>query len=124
MDAVAITVGLSWTFAGLMCILLAIPLARGRIGRNAFYGARFRQSLESDEAWQAINRYAGKQMIGWAIPLIAVGVVSFFLPLQSHVALTLVLGFAPLIFVLIPVLNTWRFAQRREGKANPLIEDA
>lgn len=116
MDIVAITVGLSWIIAGIICILLAIPLARGQIGRNSFYGARFRQPFESDEAWQAINRFGGKQMIGWSIPLIVLGAVSFFLPLQSHIAMTLVLGFAPLIFILIPAFNTWRFARRLEHK--------
>jgi hypothetical protein len=48
----------------------------------------------------------------WSIPLIGVGLVSFFLPLQSHTGLTLVLGFAPLVFVLIPVVEAWRFARR------------
>ena len=117
MDPVSITVGLGWTIAGAICILLAIPLVRGQIGRNSFYGVRVRQAFESDEAWQAINRYGGKQMIGWSIPLVVIGLVSFFLPLQSNDALTIVLGFAPMIFILIPVFNTWRFAQRREQKA-------
>ncbi len=112
MDIVALTVGLGWTIAGVVCIVLAIPLALGRIGRNSFYGARFQRSLESDEAWQLINRFAGKQMIVWSIPLIIVGLVSFFLPLQSHVMLTIILGFAPLLFVLMPAFNTWRFAQQ------------
>ena len=115
MDVIGITVGLSWTINGLILLLLAIPLAKGQIGRNRYYGARFSQALKSDEAWQAINRYAGKQMIVWSIPIIAVGVMSFFLPLQSHVVLALVIGFVPLIFVLIPAFGAWRFAQRYEN---------
>ena len=112
MDPVAITIGLSWTLGGLICILLAIPLIRGRIGRNAFYGARFPQSFQSEEAWLAINRFGGKRLAAWAIPLIAVGLVSFFLPLQSNTPLTLALGFAPLVFIVIPAIQTWRFARR------------
>ena len=117
MDAVAITVGTSWIITGLLCAGLAIPLVRGRVGRNALYGVRFPQSFQSDEAWYAINRFGGKRLIIWSIPLVATGIISFFLPLQSHTGLTLTLGFAPLIFVLIPVLESWRFARRYRPRA-------
>ena len=117
MDEVAVTIGISWTFIGLLCLGLAIPLARGRVRRNRRYGARFPESFESEEAWLEINRYGGRRAIVWSMPLIAVGIVSFFLPLQSHTGLTLLLGFAPLAFVLAPVVEAWRFARRRWPKA-------
>jgi uncharacterized membrane protein len=112
MDAIAITIGISWTVSGLLCIALAIPLVRRQVGRNAFYGVRFPQSFASDDAWLAINRYGGKRLIVWSIPLIVIGITSFFLPLRSRTGLTLVLGFAPVIVVLIPVLEAWRFAKK------------
>ncbi|HYO09577.1 MAG TPA: SdpI family protein [Tepidisphaeraceae bacterium] len=117
MDAVAITIGISWTLAGLLCIVLSIPLIRGRVGRNEVYGVRFRGSFQSDEAWFAINRFGGKRLAVWSVPLVIVGVISFFLPLQSNTALTLVLGFAPLVFILIPLFQSWRFAQRYRPRA-------
>lgn len=104
-------IGTSWTVLGLLHIGLAIPLVRRCIGRNSLYGVRFPQSFQSDDAWFAINQFGGKRMIVWSIPLLVVGVVSFFLPLQSHLALTLTLGFAPLIFILIPIAESWRFAR-------------
>ena len=112
MDAVAITVGIGWTLAGLLCMALAIPLVRGQVGRNAFYGVRFPQSFQSDDAWFAINRFGGKRMIVWSIPMIATGIGAFFLPLGANTGLTLTLGFAPLVFILIPVVEAWRFARR------------
>ena len=112
MDAVAITIGISWTLVGLVCIGLAIPLVRGQVRRNSFYGVRFPQSFQSDDAWFAINRFGGKRLIVWSVPLVVIGIASFFLPLQLHTGLTLALGFAPLIFILIPVVEAWRFAQR------------
>lgn len=112
MDQVATIVGVAWALAGLACIALAVPLVRGRIGRNGVYGVRFPQSLQSDEAWFAINRFGGKRLIVWAVPLIVVGVVSFFLPLKSHPALALLLGFGPIVFILIPLVESYRFARR------------
>jgi len=111
MDTVAITVGTGWTVAGLLGLGLAIPLIRGRVRRNRLYGVRFPQSFRSEEAWFAINRYGGKRLALWSVPLILVGLASFFLPLQSHPRLTWVLGFGPLVFILIPILQTWRFAR-------------
>jgi uncharacterized membrane protein len=117
MDAISITVGTSWTLLGIVVIGLAIPLARGKIGRNGIYGVRFPQSFQSDDAWYAINRFGGRRLIVWAVPLILVGIACFFIPLQSHTGLTLILGFAPLAFVLTPCLQAWRFArQYRPGK--------
>jgi SdpI/YfhL protein family len=111
MDMISITVGASWLFTGLLIIGLAIPLVRGRIGRNGWYGIRLPESFRSDEAWYAINRFGAKRMIAWAIPLIFVGLVSVFLPLQQHARLAMFLGFAPLIFILVPALQAWRFAR-------------
>jgi hypothetical protein len=112
MDPVSLTVGVSWAAAGLACIGLAVPLARGRVRRNPLYGVRFPESLQSDEAWYAINRFGGRRMIGWSVPLVVVGAVSLFLPLRAHPALALVLGFGPLVFILIPLVESYRFARR------------
>jgi uncharacterized membrane protein len=112
MDAIAITIGISWTVVGLLCIGLAVPLVRGQVGRNAFYGVRFPESFQSDEAWFAINRFGGRRFIVWSVPLVVIGIASFFLRLQSHTGVTLAIGFAPLVFIFIPVLETWRFARR------------
>src|SRR5438045_6739 len=108
MDAVAIIIGISWTFVALLCIALAIPLVRGKVRPNTLYGVRFPQSFQSNDAWFAINRFGGKRMIVWSIPLILTGIICFFLPLKSHTGLALTLGFAPLVFILIPVLESWR----------------
>jgi hypothetical protein len=102
---------------GLISIALAIPLVRGQAGRNGFYGVRFPQSFASDDAWLAINRYGGKRLIIWSIPILIVGIASLLVPLQSRTALTLIIGFGPLIFVLIPLWESWRFARRYASRA-------
>ena len=117
MDTVALTVGISWTLAGLLCIAICLPLIRGKVGRNSIYGIRLPQSFQSDEAWFAITRYGGTRLAIWAVPLVVIGVVSLFLPLQPRPGLTLILGFAPLVFLFIPLIECWRFAQRKFPRA-------
>lgn len=112
MDAVAIAVGAGWTLAALMIFAASVPLVRGRVRRNRLYGVRLPQSLKSDEAWYKINRFGGTRLIAWAIPLLATGLVCLFLRLRGHAFLTLVLGFGPLLFLVVPAFQIWRFARR------------
>lgn len=112
MDALALIIGFSWTLAGLLCLTLSVSLAVGRVPRNALYGFRVRESLASDNAWFAINRFAGKRAAICSFATIGWGVVVCFMPLAGNEALALFLGLAPLAFVGIPCLQTWRFAKR------------
>jgi hypothetical protein len=117
MDPISLTVGSSWILIGVLSLVLAIPLVRGRVKPNPLYGVRFRESFQSEEAWFAINRYGGRRMAIWAMPIIALGLVVLFLPLRTNTALTLILGFGPLLLVLAPVLQTWRFARHFQPRA-------
>ena len=116
MDPVSLIIGVSWILAGLLCIALAVPLAMRRVRRNSLYGMRFPQSYASEDAWLAINQYGGRRMLLVSPLLIAVGVVSLFLPLQTDFGFAIVIAFVPLIFILVAVFQTWRFA-RAYGKA-------
>jgi hypothetical protein len=112
MDVIAIVVGIGVTLSGLLCIGLAIPLALGRVRRNGMYGVRFRESLRSDDAWVAINRFGGRRLIVWSLPVLVIGAGAFFLPLQARPGLALAVGFLPLLFIFIAVFESWRFARR------------
>lgn len=118
MDTVSVTVGISWMAGGLLMLGLSIPLMRGRVGRNPIYGVRFPRSFQSGDAWTAINRFGGRRLAVWSVPLILVGLVSLFLPLQSNPGLALLLGFGPLVFVLIPAIESWRYARRCQPEAD------
>lgn len=112
MDTVALTIGISWILAGILIVALAIPLVRGRIRRNHFYGVRLSQSFQSDDAWFAINRFGGQRLIICALPMVLIGVACFFMHLNHQAGLAIFIGVAPLIFIFIPILETWRFARR------------
>jgi hypothetical protein len=111
MNPLSIILGVSNIFVGLLCVALAIPLRAGRVKRNNLYGVRFPQSLASDEAWLAINRYGATRLMLWASPLIPLGVITFFLPLTPHGWTLWIVALAPLI-VLVPAVESWLFARR------------
>ncbi|MFC1840054.1 SdpI family protein [Thermodesulfobacteriota bacterium] len=72
---------------------------------------RFKKSYESDENWYKINKYGGRQLIIWSIPLGLFGIVTFFLPISESPLLFLISVLAPLI-VLIPVFISYVYARK------------
>lgn len=111
MDSLALTLGLTWTLVGLLIAASAIPLVRGRVPPNRFYGVKFRECYQSDEAWFAINHFGGKRLLLWSIPIVLLGIVTLFLPLRLHPLLTLVCATLLFAFVLIPTIEIARFAK-------------
>ena len=99
-------------FAGLLIIALSIPLLKGKIKMNSLYGVRFAKSFASESHWYKINRYGAKQMILCAVFIVVVGIAAFFLPLQENSPLTLVIAFAPVMLVLIPSVQSYRYAKK------------
>ena len=98
-------------FAGAAGLLLGIPLWRRKIPMNRWYGARFKKSFESDENWYRINAYGAKQLIIWSIPLLIIGLVAIFLPLEGNARLFDAIAFSPLL-VCVPCLISYRYARK------------
>jgi hypothetical protein len=115
LQRINIVIGSAWIVAGLVGLGLAMPLMANRVGPNPLYGVRFGAAFRSDEAWFAINRFGGQRMALWSLPQILWGIAAYFVPLGDNALWILLLGTAPLLFVMIPVLQTWRFARRYDA---------
>jgi len=111
MESTAITLAISNIGVALLIIGISIPLVMGKIPMNPVYGIRFRKSYESEETWYRVNRYGGKQLIIWSIPLLGIGLLSFFLPLKGNGLLTTLIACAPLI-VLVPACLSYFYAKK------------
>jgi hypothetical protein len=97
--------------AGLVFILISLPLLKGKIPMNYFYGMRIRRAFESDENWYRINRYGARQLILWSIPVILTGVAALFIPFDEQKNLPLILLFAPAVAALASAFVTYRYAR-------------
>lgn len=98
-------------FVGILMILLSIPLVLRQMPMNKVYGIRFKKSFESEENWYKINTYGGKQLILWSIPLILLGVTTFFLPLDENKHWIILIACAPLI-ILVPVVISYIYSRK------------
>ena len=105
-----IVLGVSNLLSGLLIILLSIPLKKGSIKMNKWYGFRFSKSFESDDAWYKINKYGAERFIKWSIPIMVVGMFSFFIPFNDNVLLILIFSFFPMI-ILIPAYECYLYTK-------------
>ncbi len=110
MTELGIIIGSTWIFAASVIIAICIPLARGKIPPNRYYGMRFPESFASVDAWYAINRYGGRRMIVWAVPILVLGIAILFLPIAPLMASLMVP--VVIVLVLIPTIMTMRYANR------------
>lgn len=99
---IAVLIAMIHTF-GLM-ILISLPLARGTIKPNRFYGLRTRATLADERVWHEANRYAGRLMIRGGAVGMMIAVVLFFAPGMYDVYVPVVLG---VLLLVVLALTGW-----------------
>lgn len=67
--------------AGSIIVGLAVPMILGKVPPNRIYGIRTRTTLGNREAWYAVNRFAGKLLVG--VGVLAMGLGVYGLSLQE-----------------------------------------
>jgi len=95
-------------FCGILFIVISLPLLRGSIPMNRFYGFRISKAFTSDENWYAINKYGAEVLIVWSMVMIAAGVLLLFVGLSSPL-----LGLIPLVIcTAAAIVQTVSFARQ------------
>jgi len=95
-------------FCGILFIAISLPLLRGSIPMNRFYGFRISRAFTSDVNWYAINKYGAKVLILWSIVMIASGLLFLFVRLPSPLA-----GLIPLVIgTTAAIVQTLHFARQ------------
>lgn len=105
-----ILIASSFIFVGVLIFILGIPLFLGRIKMNRIYGARFKKSFESDENWYKINKYSGKWMMIWSIPITIIGVICFFIFL--NIFLVIIFPILFLLFLFAMVYQSYKYSRK------------
>ena len=77
MDQFSVLLGISNSLCAVLFVCLSLPLLKGRIRMNRWYGIRFKKAYESEKNWYRLNRYGAERIITWSVPLLVVGVATF-----------------------------------------------
>ncbi|MCU0425548.1 MAG: SdpI family protein [Candidatus Kapabacteria bacterium] len=112
---------LAYIAIGFLMIGLGIPLMRGKIKRNLYYGVRTPKTLASDEHWYPINAVGGKYLalsgLVWIFGSLIAAALPFFLPLGVG-AICFYLSFAiiPFIAMAFMISPTLKFERSFQPK--------
>lgn len=98
--------------AALLFIAVSIPLYRGRVPMNPWYGFRIPKSFESPRHWYLINRYGAARLILYSLFLLVFGGYALLAPFDVNDPFVWLFVFAPVIVLLLAVLDTFLYAQR------------
>ena len=74
---------------GMLFIGLSIPLIRGAVGPNSWYGFRVKRTLENPAVWYPVNRYAAFHLLGLGIAMTTLAIVLYWLPQVDFVSYAL-----------------------------------
>ncbi len=111
-----ILLGLINIGVAVVMIIVSIPLIRGKVKMNKFYGMRIPKAFESEDNWYKINAYGGRCFLKWGIVLAAVGGAIFFLPLNTaeppNGLLIHVLALAPVLVLLPCIIQILVYARK------------
>ena len=107
------TASLLFAGVGLLYIALGIPLFRGQVKPNAWYGYRTTKTMSDQKVWYAVNRIAGRDMIAAGTAVLISSLVVFLLRsrMNSDFAATVLLAVL-ILGVAAMVVNSLK-AQKR-----------
>jgi uncharacterized membrane protein len=107
-----VVLALLWMFTGSVLAILAIPLIRGQVSMNYWYGVRVKRSYESDELWYKINRQGGKLLLVGGVIVASLGAMALSLDLEGHTGLLILFSFAPLVVMIAVAVGSVWYARR------------
>jgi uncharacterized membrane protein len=101
------TAALLFSGVGVLFIALGIPLFRGRVRPNAWYGCRTTKTLSDEKIWYAVNRVTGRDMIAAGIAALLGSLVVFLIRgyMNSNIAAAVLLTIL-LLGVAMMVVNS------------------
>lgn len=98
--------------AGVLILLVSLPLKYRKIPMNRVYGIRIKASFESEQRWYDINAYGGSCMAAWSWPIIIAGVVGFFIPFKYIAFYGLGSAVVALFAAIVPLIQVLRMSRR------------
>ena len=78
------TASLLFAVVGLLYIALGVPLFRGQVKPNSWYGCRTRKTLSDEKIWYLVNRVTGRDMIAAGIVVLISSLAVFLLRSQMN----------------------------------------
>jgi uncharacterized membrane protein len=97
---------------GLLLMALAVPLIRGKIGPNPWYGFRVRRTLDDPAVWYPANAYAARGLIVVAVAMIVFSTTFYLVPVFTPPAYATACALVTLGSLAVCVIFSFRYLGR------------
>ncbi len=104
---------LLFTAVGLVFVGLGVPLLRGRVPPNPWYGCRTEKTLSDEKIWYAVNRVTGRDLIAAGVAVVVGSLAVFVFGRRTNPTHAVLILLSVLILsVARMALNSFRAAKR------------
>lgn len=101
-----------YLLSGLLCIGLALPLIRGRVPTNRWYGFRTSKTLFDETTWYKANAYAGQKLLQFGLAFTCATILLFPIAFWKPTLYALLLSAISFIGVAVMVNTVFRYLKR------------
>lgn len=100
--------------AGVLSILIALPLINRRIKPNPWYGFRVRATLQDPELWYDVNAHLGQRLLISGLITTLAAVALFLIPNLSPDTYALVCGGISVFAITLGLAQSARYLKQRQ----------
>jgi len=99
-------ISLSFAAVGVLYMGIAVPMIRGRVKRNPWYGFRTPKTLSSDAIWYPANAYSGRAMFAAGAVITAGSLVT--LPFAGLLGVSNVATIGLVLLIATMLVTLWK----------------
>ena len=101
---------------GVTIIGFCIPLIKGRIKPNPWYGFRVRRTLKDPDVWYPTNEYAARRTIWVGVATILAAIIFYLVPGISFPIYATIVGAVTLVGLIVVLIQTFSFLRTMPDK--------
>jgi hypothetical protein len=103
---------------GALLAVLSLPLIRGKVGPNPWYGFRVRRTLEDPAVWYPANAYAAKGLLCVGLATCAAAVLLYLIPGIGLEAYALAVSAVVLGGLAVNLILSFRYLRSLSGRGD------
>jgi uncharacterized membrane protein len=97
-----------YLIVGTAMVALSIPLIRGRVGPNSWYGFRVKRTLDNPAIWYPANRYAACHLLALGIAIVVTAILLCLLPQITFVPYALSMLAVTMIGLAVSMIRSFK----------------
>lgn len=110
---------ITFLVAGILFVVMSIPLIKRKIKINHWYGIRLPQTMTDENIWYEVNEIMGKYLLIFGIIVVILSLVLFLMPMVSELTAVIIIS----IFLLIGSIRIAMLAMKLSSNLSKIFHE-